>query len=288
MKSKLNRVSPIFALLLLFVITAVAGCSQNNETDTAREAAPAAKQLKLATTTSTNDSGLLDVLLPEFKKDSNYEVQVIAVGTGQAIQMGEAGDVDVLLVHSRAAEDKFVADGFGIDRRDVMYNDFIIIGPAEDPAAIKGQPDVLAVFKAIADKQALFVSRADDSGTHKKEKAIWEKTGIKPSGAWYIEAGQGMGDTFRIADEKKAYTLIDRATYLALKDKYKLEMLFEGDKELFNPYGVIPLNPAKFPQVDYEGASKFAEWLTSEKGQKLIGEFGKDKYGQALFIPDAK
>ncbi|MDD3023951.1 MAG: substrate-binding domain-containing protein, partial [Syntrophomonadaceae bacterium] len=168
------------------------------------------------------------------------------------------------------------------------YNDFVIIGTDEDPAGIKGQNDVLTAFKAIVDKQAAFISRADDSGTNKKEKEIWKKAGIQPSGAWYFEAGQGMADTFRLADEKRAYTLIDRATYLALKDKYQLEIVFEGDKELFNPYGVIPLNPAKFPHVDYEGATKFAEWLTSEKGQKMIGDFGKDKYGQSLFIPDAK
>jgi len=289
MKLKGKKLSLVLALILVFVMTAVVGCGQKEPANPAQNAAPpAAKELKLATTTSTEDSGLLDVLLPEFKKDTNYDVKVIAVGTGQAIEMGEAGDVDVILVHSRAAEDKFVADGFGVDRRDVMYNDFIIIGPTEDPAGIKGQTDVLAAFKAIAAKQVLFVSRADDSGTDKKEKGIWEKAAIKPSGAWYIEAGQGMGDTFRMADEKKAYTLIDRATYLALKDKYNLEIVVEGDKALFNPYGVIPLNPEKFPQVDYEGATKFAEWLTSEKGQKMIGEFGKDKYGQSLFIPDAK
>ncbi|MDD3853188.1 MAG: extracellular solute-binding protein [Syntrophomonadaceae bacterium] len=289
MNLKGKKLSLILALLLVFVMTAVVGCGQKEATDPAQNAVPpAAKELKLATTTSTEDSGLLDELLPEFKKDTNYDVKVIAVGTGQAIEMGEAGDVDVILVHSRKAEDKFVADGFGVDRRDVMYNDFVVIGPAEDPAGIKGQTDALAAFKAIAEKQAPFVSRADDSGTDKKEKGIWEKAEIKPSGAWYIEAGQGMGDTFRMADEKKAYTLIDRATYLSLKDKYNLEIVVEGDKSLFNPYGVIPLNPEKFPQVDYEGATKFAEWLTSEKGQKMIGEFGKDKYAQSLFIPDAK
>lgn len=287
MNFKGKRISLVFALLVVFLMTAVAGCGKTSE-PSKTEAPPVVKELKLATTTSTEDSGLLDVLLPEFKKDTNYEVKVIAVGTGQAIEMGEAGDVDVILVHSRAAEDKFVADGFGVDRRDVMYNDFLIIGPEADPAKIKGSTDALAAFKAMANQQAAFVSRADDSGTDKKERKIWENAGIKPSGAWYIEAGQGMGDTFRMADEKQAYTLIDRATYLALKDKYNLSIMVEGDKVLFNPYGVIPLNPEKFPQADYEGATKFAEWLTSEKGQKMIGEFGKDKYGQSLFIPDAK
>lgn len=288
MKIKDNRIILVLALLAAFMVTMVAGCAKEEPKTAQKNPQPPVKELKLATTTSTQDSGLLDVLLPEFEKDTNYKVKVIAVGSGQAIEMGTAGDVDVILVHSRAAEDKFVADGFGIDRRDVMYNDFLIIGPAEDPAGIKGSTDTIMAFKAIAAKQALFVSRGDDSGTDKKEKGIWEKAGIKPAGAWYIESGQGMGDTFRMADEKKAYTLIDRATYLAQKDKYKLEVIIEGDKSLLNPYGVIPVNPEKFPKVDYEGATKFAEWLTSEKGQKMIGEFGVKEFDQQLFVPDAK
>ncbi len=288
MNLKRNKLSLILALLVIFIMTAVVGCSKQETKTPSQNVPPAAKELKLATTTSTQDSGLLDVLLPVFEKDTNYKVKVIAVGSGQAITMGEAGDVDVLLVHSRKAEDKFIADGFGVDRRDVMYNDFLIIGPAEDPAGIKGSTDAVKAFTAIAQKQAAFVSRADDSGTDKKEKGIWEKAAIKPAGTWYIESGQGMGDTFRIADEKKAYTLIDRATYLALKDKYKLGIIIEGDKSLLNPYGVIPVNQKKFPKVDYEGATKFAEWLTSEKGQKMIGEFGVKEFGQQLFVPDAK
>jgi tungstate transport system substrate-binding protein len=288
MNLKGNKIILILGLLVIFLMTAVVGCDKQETKAPSQTPTPAAKELKLATTTSTEDSGLLDVLLPAFEKDTNYKVKVIAVGSGQAIIMGEAGDVDVLLVHSRAAEDKFVADGFGIDRRDVMYNDFLIIGPADDPAGIKGSTDAVKAFAAIAQKQAAFVSRADDSGTDKKEKGIWEKAAIKPAGTWYIESGQGMGDVFRIADEKKAYTLIDRATYLALKDKYKLGIIIEGDKSLLNPYGVIPVNPAKFPKTDYEGATKFAEWLTSEKGQKMIGEFGVKEFGQQLFVPDAK
>jgi len=290
MKLRGKKSTLIMALLAIFMLTAVIGCGGQQEESAApdNQAAPELKPLKLATTTSTDDSGLLDYLLPEFQKDTNYQVEVIAVGTGQAIVMGEAGDVDVLLVHSRAAEDKFVADGFGVDRRDVMYNDFLIIGPAEDPAGIKGTTDALAAFKAIADKKAAFVSRGDDSGTHKKELTVWQKAEVEPAGEWYIEAGQGMGDTFMMANEKKAYTLIDRATYLALKDKYQLETMVEGDAALFNPYGVIPLNPEKFPNRDFEGATAFAEWLTSEKGQKMIGEFGVEEFGQALFIPDAK
>jgi len=284
-KSKLGL---IIGLLAIFMMTALAGCAKEESPAPSENQPPVTKELKLATTTSTEDSGLLDVLLPEFTKDTGYEVQVIAVGTGQAIEMGEAGDVDVILVHSRAAEDKFVEDGFGVDRRDVMYNDFLVIGPAEDPAGIKGEADVLKAFAAIQEKQAPFVSRGDDSGTDKKEKGIWKKANISTEGDWYIEVGQGMGDTFRMADEKKAYTLIDRATYLALKDKYQLEPMVEGSPDLLNPYGVIPVNPEKHPQVDFEGATAFAEWLTSEKGQQMIGEFGVKEFGQQLFVPDAK
>lgn len=288
MRMRTSKQGLIVGLLLIFMMTIAAGCAQEQSPDPAENQAPVAKELKLATTTSTEDSGLLDVLLPEFKKDTGYDVQVIAVGTGQAIEMGEAGDVDVILVHSRAAEDKFVEEGYGVDRRDVMYNDFLIIGPAEDPAGIKGEADVLKAFAEIQAKQAPFVSRGDDSGTDKKEKGIWKKANINPEGNWYIEAGQGMGDTFRMADEKKAYTLIDRATYLALKDKYQLEPMVEGSPDLLNPYGVIPVNPEKHPHVDFEGATAFAEWLTSEKGQQLIGEFGVKEFGQQLFVPDAK
>ncbi len=287
MKLRGKKLTLIVAILAVFLMTAVIGCGQQEESATP-PTAPELKTLKLATTTSTEDSGLLDYLLPEFQKDTNYKVDVIAVGTGQAIAMGEAGDVDVILVHSRAAEDKFVEDGFGVDRRDVMYNDFLLIGPADDPAGIKDTTDALAAFKAMSEKQTGFVSRGDDSGTHKKELSIWKKAEIEPQGSWYIEAGQGMGDTFLMANEKKAYTMIDRATYLNLKDNYQLEPMVEGDPALFNPYGVIPLNLEKFPNIDFDGATKFAEWLTSEKGQKMIGEYGKAEFGQSLFIPDAK
>lgn len=288
MNFKKSKLALVVSLLAIFMVTVLAGCAQEKTPAPADNGQPVAKEIKLATTTSTEDSGLLDYLLPEFKKDTGYDVQVISVGTGQAIEMGEAGDVDVILVHSRAAEDQFVEEGYGVDRRDVMYNDFLIIGPAEDPAGIKGEADVVKAFTTIQEKQAPFVSRGDNSGTDKKEKGIWTKAGITPEGEWYIEVGQGMGDTFRMADEKKAYTLIDRATYLNLKDNYQLESIVEGSPELLNPYGVIPVNPEKYSHVDYEGATAFAEWLTSEKGQELIGEFGVDEYGQQLFVPDAK
>lgn len=285
---KKNRLVLLLGLLTIFMMTVLAGCAQEEAPGPADNGQAVVKELKLATTTSTEDSGLLDYILPEFTKDTGYEVQVISVGTGQAIEMGEAGDVDVILVHSRAAEDQFVEEGYGVDRRDVMYNDFLIIGPAEDPAGIKGEADVVKAFTTIQEKQAPFVSRGDNSGTDKKEKGIWSKAGITPEGDWYIEVGQGMGDTFRMADEKMAYTLIDRATYLNLKDNYQLEPMVEGSPELLNPYGVIPVNPEKHPHVDFEGATAFAEWLTSEKGQKMIGEFGVDEFGQQLFVPDAK
>lgn len=284
-----------FAVLIMaiFLMGALAGCgngADNNADNNTPAPAPAPEnpQIKMATTTSTQDSGLLDAILPEFTKDTGYEIEVIAVGTGAAIKMGETGDVDVILVHSRAAEDKFVEDGFGVDRKDVMYNDFLFIGPKDDPAGIKGTGDAVAALKAIAEKQATFVSRGDDSGTHKKEVKTWEAAGIEPAGEWYKSVGKGMGDTYRMADEMKGYTLIDRATFLANQDKYELEAMVEGDKLLLNPYGVIAVNPEKYPNVNNDGALAFIEWMTSEKGQKLIGEYGVDEFGQALFVPDAQ
>lgn len=244
-------------------------------------------ELVISTTTSTQDSGLLDYLLPLFEKASGLKTKVIAVGTGAAIEMGRRGDADVLLVHARAQEDKFVADGFAVQRYDVMYNDFYIVGPAADPAKIKGK-NAAEAFKAIADAQATFVSRADKSGTNTKELEIWKKAGITPKGAWYVEAGTGMGDVLLMSSEKGAYTLTDRATYLAFKDKIKLAVLVSGESTLFNPYGILPVNPAKFPSVNAAGAKQFVEWMTSPATQKLIGQFGVDKYGQQLFIPDAK
>lgn len=288
----------IFALLLvmMLLISAVVGCSngtaepEKNSEQSSQQGTPTPENptLKLATTTSTDDSGLLDAILPEFEKETGYDVQVIAVGTGAAIDLGEKGDVDVLLVHSRAAEDEFVAAGYGVNRKDVMYNDFLIIGPEDDPAGIKGEKDVVVAMKKIVDTQSVFVSRGDDSGTHKKELSVWQAAGITPQGDWYKSVGKGMGDTFRMANEMKAYTLIDRATYLALKDKYQLVPMVEGDKNLLNPYGVIAVNKDKHPNANFEGANAFIDWITGEKGQTLIGKFGVDQYGQQLFVPDAK
>jgi tungstate transport system substrate-binding protein len=244
-----------------------------------------AESIKMATTTSTDNSGLLAELLPAFKEKTGIEVKVIAVGTGAAIKLGENGDVDVILVHARAAEDKFVADGFGVNRRDVMHNDFIIVGPGEDPAGVKGMKDVAEALKKLAGSGGSFVSRGDDSGTHKKELSLWEAAGIQPSGEWYMSAGQGMGAVLNIANEKRAYTITDRGTYIAYKGKIDLPILVEGDKRLFNPYGVIAVNPRKHAHVKYDEVMKFIEWLTSEEGQKLIGGFKKD--GEVLFYPDA-
>jgi tungstate transport system substrate-binding protein len=244
-------------------------------------------RLRLATTTSTEDTGILPVLNAPFEKMMNIKVDVISVGTGKALELGARGDVDVVLVHAREAEDKFVANGSGVNRRDVMYNDFIIIGPEEDPAKIKGMTDAQEALKKIALAQTPFISRGDDSGTNKKELKLWEKAGIKPEGKWYFEAGQGMGPVLTMANEKQAYTLSDRGTYLAYRGKIALKILCEGDPILNNPYGVIAVNPAKFPYVKYIYAMAYIGWLTSPEGQTIIREFGKDKFGQPLFIPTA-
>jgi tungstate transport system substrate-binding protein len=249
--------------------------------------------LKLATTTSTVDSGLLDILLPPFEefvymrsgKLFNIKVDVISVGSGKAIELGQNGDVDVLLTHSPAAEAKFVQDGYGVNRRDVMYNDFIILGPTSDPVKIKGMKDVVAAFKKIADQKAFFISRADKSGTDVKEKDIWKTTGITPDKPWYIEAGLVMGATLQMADEKQAYVLTDRGTYLNYKGKIGLEIVCEGDPLLFNPYTTIALNPEKFPHVKYMEAMLFIAWITSVEGQKIIREYQIG--GEQLFYPVA-
>ncbi len=251
-------------------------------------AAAAEETLILATTTSTQDSGLLDVLLPAFTAQSGIQVKTIAVGSGEAIAMGRRGDADVLLVHSKAAEDAFMTDGFGSLRLDVMHNDFVVGGPAADPAKVKGT-EAIEAFKKIAAAGAPFASRGDQSGTHKKELDLWKKSGVEPAGkAWYLSTGQGMGETARIASEKQAYTLIDRGTYLALKSTLALQVLSEGGKDLLNSYRVIVVNPEKHPAVHVAAARRFAEWLVSPETQKRIGEFGREKYGQPLFFPDAK
>lgn len=247
----------------------------------------AQERLKISSTTSTDNTGLFQVLNPPFEKQFGCRVDVIAVGTGKALKIGEMGDSDVVFVHSRPAEDAFVAAWHGVNRRDVMYNDFIIVGPAKDPAKIRGTKDAKKALAAIAKAGSLFISRGDDSGTHKKEKFLWKKSGISPKGKWYSEAGQGMGAVLQIANEKLAYTMADRGTYLAYKNKISLEILCEGDQDLFNPYGIMAVNPAKHPHVNYIMAMAYIGWVTSPEGQKVIREFGKEKFGQPLFIPVA-
>jgi len=250
-------------------------------------AAPANPNIILATTTSTQDSGLLDVLVPLFEQQTGYKVQTVAVGTGAALKMGEEGNADVLLVHAPASEKALMEAGFGKERFLVMHNDFLIVGPADDPAGIKGAGPA-AAFRAFFEKGTPFVSRGDDSGTHKMELSFWAKAELDPVGqTWYTESGQGMGATLMIASEKSAYTLTDRATYLANKDNLALQILLEGDKSLLNVYHVITVNTEKWPKVNYDGAIAFARFLTDPATQKIIGEFGVDQFGAPLFFPDA-
>jgi len=246
------------------------------------------KTVILSTTTSTQDSGLLDVLIPIFEKKTGYFVKTIAVGSGQAMAMGQKGEADVLLVHSPAAEKKFVAEGYGINRRIIMHNDFIIVGPPTDSAKIKGIKMASEAFKKIASAQALFLSRSDKSGTHVKEIDIWKAAGIKPEGEkWYQQTGLGMGQTLNVAAEKKGYTLADRGTYLALKKNLGLDILVEGDAILLNVYHVIEVNPAKWPKVNVPGGKAFADFMVSNETQGIIKTFGVDKFGSPLFFPDA-
>lgn len=245
------------------------------------------KDVILSTTTSTVDSGLLDDLIPLFEKKTGFRVKTIAVGTGQALAMGEKGEADVLLVHAPASEKKLVDTGVVINYQLVMHNDFIIVGPAADPAKIKGKTAADA-YKAIDASGAIFVSRGDDSGTHKKELSLWKDANVVLTGKpWYQESGQGMGATLLMASEKAGYTITDRATYLAQKANVKLEILSEGDKPLLNIYHVMQVNPEKFSKVNAAGAKAFVEFMIAPETQKMIGEFGKDKYGASLFFPDA-
>ncbi|MBU1198788.1 MAG: substrate-binding domain-containing protein [Nanoarchaeota archaeon] len=258
----------IIVVILMFLIQ---GCQQKS------------KMLILATTTSTYDSGLLDYLLPDFERKYNTKVKIISVGTGQALKNAENGDVDIILVHIPALEKRFVEQGHGINRKCVMYNDFIILGPEEDPASIKGK-DVETALQTIASMQKDFVSRGDDSGTHKKEKELWSSLDLEPGGElWYFEVGLGMGDTLRIVNEKQAYTLSDRGTYISQKHKLQLTPLVEDDKMLINPYGIITVNPKKYPDINVKGAEEFTTWIMSEETQKAINEFQKE--GEVLFKP---
>ncbi len=269
-----RRIASLFILLaLLLTLVPLVGAAEPGK-------------LIVATTTSTADSGLLDFILPDFEAIYNVKVDVIAVGTGQALELGRNGDADVVFVHARESEDQFVEEGHGLNRQDVMYNDFIILGPADDPAGLKDLTDAAEALAKLAETETTFISRGDDSGTHKKEKAIWEKAGLEPAGDWYVSAGQGMGAVLTMADEMQAYTLADRGTYLSRTlEGIGLVVLVEGDPILFNPYGVIAVNPELHENVSYELAMAFIDWLTSVQVQYKIGQFRvADK---VLFTPNS-
>lgn len=278
----------LFAGILLIAL--MAGCVSQTQETSQSSPIKEPEKLVLATTTSTYNSGLLDVLNPVFQKEYNAVVEVHSLGTGKAIRMARDGEADVLLVHARSKEDVFLEEGYGVNRRDVMFNDFVIIGPKSDPAGIKGSSKAMDAFKKIAESKSAFFSRGDNSGTHTKEKEIWKQAGIEPKGEWYQATGQGMGNTLTIANEKKGYTLTDRGTFLAYKGKIDLEILVEGpvkggDKLLSNPYAVIAINPAKYPDRNYQLAMAYIGFLTSPEGQKLIGNY--KKLGEQLFYPSA-
>ena len=286
------KIKKLLVLLLSgMMVLMLAACGGGGEEAAAPEetAAEEGGTLMMATTTSTEDTGLLDYLQPLFKEATGIDLQWTAVGTGEALKLGEEGQVDVVLVHAKASEEEFVANGFGVERFPVMYNDFVVVGPAEP---LEKTDDVAAFFKSIYDQQLLFASRGDDSGTDKKEKKIWEGLGIAPTeNPNYVELGQGMGATLSLANEKGAYCLTDRGTWLKQskdsENNYTLEIICEGGKDLLNQYGVIAVNPEKYPMVNNEAANAFIEWITSDEVQKLIGEYGVEEYGQALFTPNA-
>ncbi len=288
----MKRFSMIYPFFLALVLMLLSACSQQSSqpssaTPTPESTPPAtaskeAKEIVLATTTSTQDSGLLDSLLPVFEQKTGIKVKVVAVGTGQAIKLGEDGNADVLLVHARKSEDEFMEKGLGINAYDVMYNQFYIVGPSDDPAGLKQAKTAKEAMEKIAASKSSFVSRGDDSGTDKKEKSIWKEAGITPEGSWYLSSGQGMGETLQMADEKKAYTLTDEATFLSRK--LGLQIVMQGDKSLLNPYGIIQVKSSS----KQEEGMQLIQFFTGEEGQKLIGEFGQATYGKGLFVPDAK
>jgi tungstate transport system substrate-binding protein len=277
------KTGPISKIILAFVVSILFMSGISGTLQAAEQ-----KTVVLATTTSTQDTGLLDVLIPLFEKKTSYFVKTISVGSGQAMAMGQKGEADVLLVHSPAAEQKLVADGFGINRRLVMHNDFVIVGPPDDPAKIKGVKSTTEAFKKIAVAGRLFLSRGDNSGTNAKEKEVWKAAGINPEKEkWYQQTGLGMGQTLNVTAEKKGYTLTDRGTYLALKKTLGLDVLNEGDAILLNIYHVIEVNPAKWPKVNVSGGNAFADFMVAKETQEVVKTFGTDKFGAPLFFPDA-
>ena len=273
----MRRIKSLFSAFLLMglAISPTANGAESN------------KNVILSTTTSTQDSGLLDVLIPLFEKQTGYTVKTVSVGTGQALALAAKGDADVALVHAPSLEKQYVAKGKLLNRRLVMYNDFVIVGPKEDPAKIKSVKTAVAALKTIERAKALFVSRGDNSGTHILEKSLWKSAGIDPKGSWYIESGQGMGATLNIANERNAYTITDRGTYLALGKRLSLPILIEGDKLLLNIYSVLEVNPANGPRVNVTGGKAFADFMVAPQTQAVIKNFGVEKFGQSLFVPVA-
>ena len=284
------------ALIMVFALM-LSGCTSAPEAEPTPEpeteqanqevTTPENPDIILATTTSTQDSGLLDVLIPMFEEQTGFRVKTIAVGTGQALAMGEKGEADVLLTHAPASEKPLVESGAVTNYQLVMHNDFILVGPSSDPAKVKDLKSVADAFKAISETSSIFVSRGDDSGTDKKEKGIWKDINIPNEGSWYQETGQGMGQTLNIASQKEGYTLTDRATFLAQKDNLQLEIAVQGEKSLLNIYHVMQVNEEKFPKVNADGAKAFVEFMIDSKTQDIIGEFGMDEYGEPLFFKDA-
>ncbi|WP_026567838.1 substrate-binding domain-containing protein [Bacillus sp. UNC41MFS5] len=280
-----NRYLAFLFAMMLIVLAACGNADSKDSAEKAKKEEPKAAptEMILATTTSTQDSGLLDEIIPMFEKKNNVKVKTIAVGTGQALEMGTKGEADALLVHAPAAEKAVVDAGDAINYKRVMYNDFILVGPKENPAVVSGN-DIMAAFKKLADSKATFVSRGDDSGTHKKELGIWEMDNIKPAGDWYVSTGQGMGQTLQVAAEKKGYVLTDRATWLAQeKNLNTLQIVVEGGKDLMNIYHVMQVNPEKHDNINSKDAEKFVEFMVDSKIQDVIEEFGKKEFGQSLF-----
>ena len=261
-----------YCTALVFCAALLVGCGESEP-----------KAIKLATTTSTVNSGLLDVLVPAFRAKTGIDVQVIPMGTGKALRTARDGNCDVVLVHAPQAEEQFVNQGWGVERRQIMYNDFVILGPANDPAKVRGLESGVEAVKRIGATKSVFVSRGDNSGTHRKELELWEAVGLEPSGSWYREVGKGMGQTLIVANEMRAYVLADRGSFIKFRKKIGLVVLVAGDKMLYNPYGLMAVNPKKYPQVKYAQAMKFIEFLSSPEGQKLIGDYRLE--GEILFHP---
>lgn len=280
------RKGRFFAICLFLVLPILYGCGTTGSVTTGNNF------VFLASTIGPIDSGIVDVLENQFEKETGIRVRHVGAGTGATLKIAEKGNIDLVMAHAKSLEEKFVKDGFGTQRYDLMYNDFVIVGPPEDPAGIKGMKSAIEALKRISEKQALFVSRGDKSGTHVAEMVLWEKAGIKPSGTWYVvyeKGNQGNVATLKYTDQKKAYTVIDRASFLGLQKDIKTVILAEKDEALLNYISLIPVNPSKFPKVNYEATMHFVKWLTSpEKGQLIIRDFGKDKYGSPLFFPNSK